>query len=737
MNTALTSITISAGKSSGSGTLTITPTDDSIVEGGETIVLSGTTTTSLTVSDATITLTDDNKSTASPGDIDSAELSITGPTSNVSEGSDSTFSVTLSAAVAKDVTVAWSAPLSADAAESADLGATSGTVTFDAGSAAGATKEITITAMDDSLSEAAEAFTVTLGDITSTLPASQVSLKSGASSAQATIAESDPITVSISGPSSVDEGDATSNYTVSLSPSGVTPTADLTVSYAAADGTATAGTDFTAKSGTLTFSKTAAGSQTFTVQTTEDSYDEGTGETFTVSISGPTGGGGPSPTLGKSSITTTITDDDVPVSNPDRPYQPPLHIEPLVDIRLSVDPDSVYESDGETSFDVTATRRAGPRSTDVKVQLTLAGTATRNADYTVSTALPSITIPANSASGTETLTLTINQDDLVEGDETIVVGGNSSGLRIDSDTINVRDGESPNFGDSPYLSITGPSAIVAEGSNAEFIVTLSRTVPADVTVQWSAPLASDSAVAADLSQTSGAVTFPANSIAGATQTITITATDDRLSETAETFTVKLGAITSTTPSSQVSLRSGASSARATIAASDPVAVHISGSTRVNEGSAAAYTVSLHPSGVIPTVPVVVSYATSDGTAKSGIDYVAKSGTFIFTGTSYGAKSFTVQTAPDTQLELGETFKVSISYSDFGVRTPGTRGVTRSQTTTRSVTTTIADDDGALGNPITPPLGPDPIGPERPGTPNPGGSDPAPTPSPTPGVSLTP
>ena len=117
-----------------------------------------------------------------------------GPSGNVSEGSDATFTVTLSKAVDAEVQVAWSAPLTADAAEGADLSATSGTVTFAANSAAGATQSITITATDDALSETAEGFTVTLGTITSTL-ASQVSLKSGAKSATATIAESDPITI--------------------------------------------------------------------------------------------------------------------------------------------------------------------------------------------------------------------------------------------------------------------------------------------------------------------------------------------------------------------------------------------------------------------------------------------------------------------------------------------------------------------------------------------------------------
>ena len=52
-----------------------------------------------------------------------------------------------------EVQVAWSAPLGTDAAEGSDLSATSGTVTFEANSAAGATQNITITATNDALSE--------------------------------------------------------------------------------------------------------------------------------------------------------------------------------------------------------------------------------------------------------------------------------------------------------------------------------------------------------------------------------------------------------------------------------------------------------------------------------------------------------------------------------------------------------------------------------------------------------
>ena len=311
MNTSLTSITIPANQTSASDTLELTPTDDAVVEGDETIIISGTTTeqVGLSVSSATITLNDHNgTTTGDPNDKDVAELSISGPSANVSEGGDAVFTVTLSEAVSKEVQVAWSAPLGTDAAEGSDLSATSGTVAFAANSAAGATQEHHHQGDGRrSLRGRAESFTVTLGAITSTL-SSQVSLRNGAKSAQATIAGSDPITLNIAGPSTVDEGDTTTAYTVSLSPSGVTPTADLTVSYATADGTATAGSDYTAKSGTLTFTRTAAGSQTITVQTTGDTFDE-SGETFTVTISSPSGGGGAcAHALGTSPrpITTTI-----------------------------------------------------------------------------------------------------------------------------------------------------------------------------------------------------------------------------------------------------------------------------------------------------------------------------------------------------------------------------------------------------------------------------------------------
>ena len=264
-----------------------------------------------------------------------------------------------------------------------------------------------------------------MGTITSTL-SSQISLKNGASSDTATIAASDAITISISGPSNVDEGDTTTAYTVSLSPSGVKPTADLTVSYGTSNGTATAGSDYTAKSGTLTFTNAAAGSQTFTVQTTGDTFHE-SDETFTVTISSPSGGGGPAPSLGTAkSVTTTIDDDD----------------NALTGIALSASPNTLGEDDAATSITVTATLQGGStRPTDTVVTIgTLSGSATKDTDYTA-TSLASITISANSTSGTGSITITPTDDAVVEGDETIIISGTTTvtGLSVTSATVTLTD----------------------------------------------------------------------------------------------------------------------------------------------------------------------------------------------------------------------------------------------------------------------------------------------------------
>ena len=92
-------------------------------------------------------------------------------------------------------------------------------------------------------------------------------------------------------------GTAQAAFTVSLSKASTTP---VTIGYATANGTATAGTDYTATTGTLNFAPGVT-SQKINVPILADTTVE-TAETFTVTLSKPTGA-----TITTATATGTIT----------------------------------------------------------------------------------------------------------------------------------------------------------------------------------------------------------------------------------------------------------------------------------------------------------------------------------------------------------------------------------------------------------------------------------------------
>ena len=83
----------------------------------------------------------------------------------------------------------------------------------------------------------------------------------------------------------------------------------VTVSYATADGTATAGEDYTATSGTLTFAPGET-EKTVSVAIIDDTVED-SGETFTLALSDPSGG-----SLGDTEATGTIFNTEGSVSEP-------------------------------------------------------------------------------------------------------------------------------------------------------------------------------------------------------------------------------------------------------------------------------------------------------------------------------------------------------------------------------------------------------------------------------------
>ncbi|MFZ6820668.1 Calx-beta domain-containing protein, partial [Undibacterium sp. Ji22W] len=104
---------------------------------------------------------------------------------------------------------------------------------------------------------------------------------------------------SISGPGDVNEAAGTVTYTVSLSSANAAP---VSVNYSTANGSAVAGSDYTAVAGNVTFAPGET-SKTITVAISNDTVFEGA-ENFQVNLSAPTNA-----TLGTASVTTTIHDD--------------------------------------------------------------------------------------------------------------------------------------------------------------------------------------------------------------------------------------------------------------------------------------------------------------------------------------------------------------------------------------------------------------------------------------------
>lgn len=271
--------------------------DDSIYEGNETFTV---TLTSVdnghTISDATaIGTIVDNETTP--------VINITNPLTIPEGNTGNVAEITLSHAASVDIDVDYVFS-NGTATNGVDFTGVDGTATV---SALSTTAGIPATVTTDGIDEATfETFTVTV---------SNPSLGSLGSPTTETVS-----IVDVDGGLSVDDvtvSEADGNATVTVTLQGPT-VAPVTVDYATADGTATAGVacqaaDYTASSNTLTFAATGntvtPSTQTFTIPIIDCSVAEAS-ETFTVALSNVTGAA----VLTDANATITITDDDTEIS---------------------------------------------------------------------------------------------------------------------------------------------------------------------------------------------------------------------------------------------------------------------------------------------------------------------------------------------------------------------------------------------------------------------------------------
>ncbi|MCC6606747.1 MAG: CSLREA domain-containing protein [Anaerolineae bacterium] len=210
-----------------------------------------------------------------------------------SEGGSAGFTVSLSQASGKPITVPYST-LANSATAGVDFAVTSGELSFAPGETS---QPLTVPVLDDALDEVDETFWVVLSSPTNASLAAEAQ-------GQATITDNDnPPVLSISG-TTVTEGDSglvTAVFTVTLSQAS---SKVITVAVNSSNGSATAGVDYTAVATTLTFTPGSPLSQTVSVNVLGDETAESS-ETFLLTLSSPS-----SATLGQSQATATILDDD-------------------------------------------------------------------------------------------------------------------------------------------------------------------------------------------------------------------------------------------------------------------------------------------------------------------------------------------------------------------------------------------------------------------------------------------
>jgi hypothetical protein len=305
---------------------------------------------------------------------------------------------------------------------------------------------------------------------------------------------------------SVNESAATATVTVTRTGGAAS---GVSVNYATTNGTATAGTDYTTASGTLTFEANET-SKTFTVPILEDTRDE-PNETVALTLSSPTGGatlGSPNP------ATLTIIDNDATPT-------------------LSINNASAVEGNsGASNMTFTVTLSAASGQAVSVNWATANATATAPGDYTTGSGV----LTFNAGETTKQIIVAVVGDTIVEPNETFVVNLLTATNAAIADNQGTGTINNDDIGGS--LQFSASSAAIGEGAgNIVLTVTRAGGAASGVTVNYTT--ANGTATAGvDYTTASGTLTF---GMSETSKTITVPILNDTIVEGGETFTVTLSA----------------------------------------------------------------------------------------------------------------------------------------------------------------------------------------------------
>jgi YD repeat-containing protein len=448
--------------------------------------------------------------------------------------------------------------------------------------------------------------------------------------------------VNVAATSSVAENAGTANIGVTVTTSDGCPTdTDITLAYATANGTAVAGSDYTATAGMLTIpSGTASGSgPTIRVPITNDTAIE-SNETFKLTISNVVGA-----TLGTATQTVTILDNDTPVVT-------------FTLATATVGESGIWTTSRPTGSITTGDGNALSVAATIKYA-TANITAKAGTDYTAQSG--TLTFPAGAPSGTvQQISVDILQDALGEPDETFKITlsapVNAALGTLKVNTVTIED-------DEPFVQFTAPTSSVSEAGGWVTKPTVSvvtgdgSPLPSTLTVQY--VTANVTAIAGtDYVSASGTLTFAAGSPSGTTQRVTPTILQDAVVEPNETFKITLsapvGGLLGSPKFNTVTIVDDEPSIQFTT----PISTVSEAGVWVAKPAVSVVTVDGSPLGAT----VTVKYTTANITAQPGSDYVTASGFLTFAAGS--PSGISQQVAPtilqDAVVEPNETFKITLS-----------------------------------------------------------------------------
>ncbi len=623
-----------------SKTVTVATTDDTLDELDETL--------SLDLSNAINASLADGQGIGTLQDNDSSAVSIAG--ASVTEGNAGTaalsFAVSLSPPNSQTVTVDYQTA-DGTATAGADYTTGSGTVTFAPGETS---KTVTVAALGDVIDEADETLSVSLANpVNATLGAP--------ASAVGTIADDDTASLTV-GDAAVTEGDSGSVnavFTVSLS----TPSSQtVTVQAATADGTATAGADYTAAGpATISFSPGQT-SQSFIVPVTGDTLDEAD-EAFIVNLSGASGA-----TIADAQGAGTIADDDtssLAVSDATQPEG----------------------NSGNSNMTFTVSMApANSRTVTVQFQTAAGGTATAGTDYQ-SVAATTVTFLAGETS--KTVNVPVVGDTVDESDETVSVSLTTPTLAVLGDAAGVGTIVDD---DTASLAVNDPSVTEGDSGTANLTFTISLSAASDhtVTVDFQTAAGGTATVGTDyVAVTTTPITFAAGETS---KTVAVTVNGDTIDEVDETVFANL--------TNAAGAPVGDASGVGTIVDDDTSNITINDVT-VAEGNSGTTTATLTVTlSKANSRTVTVDYATANGTATTaGNDYVAAAATTLTFAAGETSKTFSVTVNGDTIDEVDETILVNLTNAANATITDAQGVVTITDDDTSALS--VADTTKAEGN----------------------------------------